>query len=80
MSVTVIPIINDKHGTVPKGEEQRLEELEIRGTLETIQTIVFLRSARILRRIPETQRDWLLRFPWERPPALASEKNSQRVK
>ena len=49
MKVTVIPIITGALGTV-KG----LEDLEIRGQVETIQTTALLRSARIQRGIPET--------------------------
>ena len=40
--------------TVPKDLEKILEELEIRGIIETIQTISLLRLARILRRVMET--------------------------
>ena len=40
-------------GTVPKGLERRLEELEVQERIETIQTTVLLRSARILRRVLE---------------------------
>ena len=39
MKVTVIPIIVVAFGTVFKGLEKRLEELETRGKIETIQTI-----------------------------------------
>ena len=38
MRVTVIPIMIGALGTVPKGLETRLEESEIRGWIETIQT------------------------------------------
>ena len=40
--------------TIPKGLVKGLEELEIKGQVETIQTTALLRSARILRRILET--------------------------
>ena len=40
MRVTVIPIVAGALGTFPKGLEKRLEELEIRRRIETIQTIV----------------------------------------
>ena len=40
-------------GTVPKHSEKRLEDLEIRGRIETIQTTALLQSARILRRVLE---------------------------
>ena len=49
-----IPIVIGALGMVPKGLERSLEELEIRGRIETIQTTALLRSARILRRVLET--------------------------
>ena len=49
MTVTVVPIMVGALGTVPKGLEKRLEELEIRRRIEPIQTTALLRSARILR-------------------------------
>ena len=52
--VTVIPIIVGVFGTVSKGLERGLEKLEIRGRIKTLQTTVFLREARILRRVLET--------------------------
>ena len=54
MKVTVILIIIDALETVFKGLERKLEELEIGGQTESIQTAVLLRSARILRRVLET--------------------------
>ena len=54
MKVTIIPIVIDAFGTVTKGLLKGLEELEIRGRVETIQTITLLRTARILRRVLET--------------------------
>ena len=54
MTVTVIPIIIGALGTVPKRLERGLEELEIGGRIDTIQTTAMLRSARILRRVLET--------------------------
>ena len=38
MKVTVIPIIVGALGTIPKGLVKGLEDLEIRGQVETIQT------------------------------------------
>ena len=55
MKVMVIPIEISVVGTVTKGLIQGLEELEVRGRVETIQTIALLRSARILRRGLETR-------------------------
>ena len=40
--------------TVHKGLVQRLKELEVRGRVETIQTAILLRLARILGRVLET--------------------------
>ena len=59
MKVTEIPIVIGNRGTVTKGLEQGLEDLEIRRRVETIQTTGLLRSARILRRVQETRRDLL---------------------
>ena len=49
MRVMVIPIVVSVLGMVPKGLEDRLDELEIRGRIETLQT-----TARILRIVLET--------------------------
>ena len=54
MRVTVIPLVIGALGTVPKGLERGLVELEIRERIETIETTALLRSARILRRVQET--------------------------
>ena len=50
MKVTVLLTVNAALGTVSKGLVQRLEELEIRGRVEPIQTTELLRSARMLRK------------------------------
>ena len=52
MKMTVIPIVIGALATITKGLIQRLEDVEIRGQLETIQTTT-LRSGRILRRVLE---------------------------
>ena len=54
MRVTVIPIIIGAIGTVTKGLVQGMEDLEIRGRVETIPITALLRSSRILRKILET--------------------------
>ena len=65
MKVMVIPTVIDALDTVTKGLIQRIGDLEIRGKVETIQTTVLLRSARILRRVLETWEDSLaLRLQW----------------
>ena len=60
MNFILAPIVI---GTIPKVMVKELEHLEIR---DTIQTIVLLRLARILRRILETLGDLLsLNLHWE---------------
>ena len=54
MKVTVIPFVIEVLGTVTKRLVQGLEDLEIRGRVEAIQTTALLRSIRILRRVLET--------------------------
>ena len=54
MRVKVIPIVVGALGTVPKGLERGLENLEIRGRIDIIQNTALLQSARILRRVLET--------------------------
>ena len=53
MKVTIVQIVIGALGTVTKGLVHGLEGLEIRGQVETIQTSVLFRSARILRRVLE---------------------------
>ena len=53
-------------GTTSKGLLKGLEELEIRGQAETIQTTALLRLTRILGRVLETWGDLLsLRLQWK---------------
>ena len=59
MKVTVIQIVIGVLGTVTKGLVQGLEDLEIRGQMETIQTTTLFRTARILRRVLKTRGDLL---------------------
>ena len=53
MKVTVIPIVIGAPATITKGLVQGLvqglEDLEIRGQVEIVQTITLLRTARILK-------------------------------
>ena len=51
MKGTIIPIVIGAFGTVTKGLLKGLEDLEVGGRVETIQTTALLRTARILRRI-----------------------------
>ena len=59
MEVTIIPIVIGAFGTVTKGLLKELEDLEVGGRVETIQTTALLRTARILRRVLETWEDLL---------------------
>ena len=49
-----IPIVIGALGIIPIGLMKRLENGEIRGCVETIQSATLLRSARILRKVQET--------------------------
>ena len=59
VQVTIIPILIGAFGTVTKGLLKGLEDLEVGGWVETIQTTALLRTARILRRVLETWGDLL---------------------
>ena len=66
MQVTIIPIVIGAFGTVTKGLLKGLEDLEVGGRVETIQTTALLRTARILRRVLETWGNLLsLRLQWK---------------
>ena len=66
MQVTIIPIVIGAFGTVTKGLLKGLEDLEVGGWVETIQTTALLRTVRILRRVLETWGNLLLlRLPWK---------------
>ena len=54
MKVTIVPIVICAFGTVTKGLLKGLEDLEVSGRVEIIQTTALLRTARILRRVQET--------------------------
>ena len=54
MKVTIIPIVIGAFGIVTKGLLNGLEDLEIRGQVEPIQTTTLLRTTRILRKVLET--------------------------
>ena len=54
MKVTIVPVVIGALGTVTKGLLKGLEDLEVSGRVETIQTAALLRTARILRRVLET--------------------------
>ena len=66
MKVTIIPIVLGALGTVTTGKIQGLEDLEITGRVETVQTTALLRTVRILRRVLETLGDLLLlKLQWK---------------
>ena len=52
--ITIVPIVIGALGTVTKGLLKGLEDLEVGGRVETIQTTALLKTARILRRVLET--------------------------
>ena len=53
MEVTIVSIVIGAFGTISKGLLKGLEDLEVGGRVETIQTTALLRTARILRRVLE---------------------------
>ena len=59
MKVTIVSIVFGALGTITKGLLKGLEDLEVGGRVETIQTTVLLRTARILRWFLETWGDLL---------------------
>ena len=66
MKVTIIPIMIGAFGTVTKGLLKGLEDLEVGGRVETIQTTTLLRTARIVKRVLETWGDLLsLKLQWK---------------
>ena len=66
MKVTIVPNVTGALDTVTKGLLKSLEDLEVGGRVETIQTTALLRTARILRRVLETWGDLLsLRLQWK---------------
>ena len=54
IQVTIISIVIGAFGTVTKGLLKGLEDLEVGGRVETIQTTALLRTVRILRRVLDT--------------------------
>ena len=60
MKVTVLPIVIGPLGIDTKGLVQGLEDLEIRGWVETIWTTALLRLAKIQRRVLQTWGDLLV--------------------
>ena len=56
MKVKILPVVIGAFGIVTKELLKRLEDLEVGGRVETIQTRALLRTARILRRVLEKKR------------------------
>ena len=79
MKVTVIPIVIGALGRITKGLIQGLEDSEIRGRVETIQTKALLKSARILRRVLDLER-LAVTHSSEKSSANPGVKNSKRSK
>ena len=52
--MSIVPIVIGAFGTVTEGLLKGLEDLEVGGRVETIQTTALLKTARILRRVLET--------------------------
>ena len=66
MKVTIIPIIIGALVTVTKGLIKGLEDLEMKGQVETIETTALLRSAKILRKVLKTWGNSLsLKLQWK---------------
>ena len=66
MLVTIIPIVIGAVGTVTKRLQKGLDDLEVGGRMETIQTTTLLRTARILRRVLEIWGELLsLKLQWK---------------
>ena len=57
MHLTIIPIVIGAFGTVTKELLKGVEDLEVGGRVETIQSAALLRTARIPRRVLETWGD-----------------------
>ena len=66
MKVRIVPIVIGALGRITKGLLKGMEDLEVGGRVETIQTTALLRTARTLRRVLETWVDLLsLKPQWK---------------
>ena len=79
MKVTIVPIVIGALGTVTKGLLKGLEDLEVGGRVETIQTTALLRTARIQRRVLEIEETCCHSNSSEKPSANTDVKNSRGV-
>ena len=75
-NVTIIPIVIGALSTVTERLLKKLEDLEVGGRVETMQTTALLRTARMLRRVLETCCD---SNSSEGPSTDADVRNSQAV-
>ena len=76
MKVTIVPIVIGALGTITKGLLKGLEDLEVGGRIETIQTTALLRTARILRESWRLEETCYHSDSSEKPSANADVKNS----
>ena len=66
IKATIIPIVIGVFGTITKGLLKGLEDLEVGGRMETMQTTALLKMTRIVRRVLETWGDLLsLKLQWK---------------
>ena len=54
MKVTIVPIVIGAFSRITKGLLKGLGDLEVGGRVETIQMTALLRTARIMKRVPDT--------------------------
>ena len=78
MQVTIIQIVIGAFGTVTKGLTKGLEDLEIKGQVETIQTTTLLRTARVLRKPCRLKETCCHSNSYERPLSNVDVKNCNK--
>ena len=74
-----MPIVIGALGSVTKGLVQGLEDIEIRGRVETIETTYLLRSARIARSVLEIVETCCHSDSSERPSANVKQKKQDQL-
>ena len=77
MKVTIIPIVIGAFGTVTKGLQKGLEDLEVGGRVETIQTTTLLRTVEYWEESWRREETYCHSNSSKRPSALADVKNSK---
>ena len=80
MKVTIVSIVIGALGTLTKGLLKGLEDLEVGGRVETIQTTALLRTARIGDESWRLEETCCHSNSSEKPSANTDEKNSKEVK